>query len=531
MNGGLSEQDEAFLRVAQEQDLLTRDKAFMLQQEKPFYPDDPVSAMAVMKGYLDQTQVDTIQKMLEEQPGDSDAPPAEESPADPDVDTIAEDVAPAASVETAPPPPPEPAAPPPESAAPPPPSPAAPPEPSAPPATEAPPSPQAAAAPPRPAVQPARPARPARSREVNGVSVLGDESVRSFARLADYLGFARDNQVSDLHLSTGYPPYVRRHGRIQFLDRPPLEADEATELVLGGLTDEQRAYLEEHLNLESALDVEGQGRYRMTVVRQRLGWDGTYRVVSSRVPTVAELGLPGSVQRLADYRQGMILVTGPGGCGKTTTMAALVDYVNSSRAEHIVTLEQPIEYTYEPKKAHINQRQVGIHTASYHRALRAGLREDPDVILLGEMRDLETISMAITAAETGHLIFGTLHTTTAPRTISRILDSYPPHQQPQIRTMMAESLRGIICQQLVPRTDGTGVALAVEILVVTPGVSSLIREMKLHQIASIIQTGKRLGMVRMDDSLMNLFNQGVISIEEAHARADDKRPFAALLGK
>jgi twitching motility protein PilT len=212
-------------------------------------------------------------------------------------------------------------------------------------------------------------------------------------------------------------------------------------------------------------------------------------------------------------------------------MAAVVDYVNRNRRDHIVTLEQPIEYLYEPDKAIITQRQVGSHTESYRRALRASLREDPDVILVGEMRDLETISMAITAAETGHLIFGTLHTTTAARTISRILDSYPPNQQPQIRTMMAESLRGIICQQLIPRIDADGVALAAEILVVTPGISSLIRDIKVHQIASAVQTGKRLGMVRMDDSLMELHKQGTISIEEAHSRADDKRPFLALMSK
>lgn len=366
---------------------------------------------------------------------------------------------------------------------------------------------------------------------MEGVPVFGNEAVASFTRLEEYLSFARDNQVSDLHLSTGYPPYIRRYGRLHFLNRPPLEYQEGADLILGVLDDEQRAKVEEHLNLESALVIEGQGRYRMTVIRQRLGWDGTYRVINTRVPTMAELGMPESILHLADYRQGMILLTGPGGCGKTSTMAAMVDYVNGKRAEHILTLEAPIEYTYESKKSHINQRQIGTHSESYQRALRGALREDPDVILLGEMRDLDTISMAITAAETGHLIFGTLHTTTAPRTITRILDSYPPHQQPQIRTMMAESLRGIICQQLVPRIDGTGVALAVEILIVTAGVGSLIREMKIHQIASVMQTGKRIGMVRMDDSLMDLYQDGVIDIEDAHARAEDKRPFATLLGR
>jgi len=486
MGGELPERDEAFLRLALEQRILNPGRVSLLRQEKFFYPDKSIGEIAVVKGYLAVNQMQAIYQQLEEakQAAAAEARAAvEPQPVEPPPKSPAKESR-VAAAPSAPPPPPPPIA-------------------------------EAAVEPP-PGLE---------------VAVLRDDSVRSFSRLQEFLGFARARQCSDLHLSSGYPPYVRRFGRFNFLDRPVMESDEVANLVFPVLSNEQRAHLQEHLNFESALDIEGQGRYRTTVIRQRLGWDATFRVIPSRIFTVAELGLPESVLRLADYRQGMILITGPGGCGKTTTMAAMVDYVNSSRREHIITLERPIECTFESKKAHVTQRQIGTHSASYARALRAALREDPDVILMGEMRDLETISMSITAAETGHLIFATLHTTTAARTISRILDSFPPHQQPQIRTMIAESLRGIICQQLIPRADREGLALAYEILVVTPGISSLIREMKIHQVASAIQTGKRLGMVRMDDSLMELLKQKAVAVEEAYVRADDKRLFAPLMGK
>jgi twitching motility protein PilT len=484
MGNELPERDEAFLRLAQEQKLLNAARVFLLRQEKAFYPDKAVAEIALAKGFMTAAQASAVYQSLEEKKRLEEAeahaaaqPPPEPAPAPPAPTEV--------RVETAVTPPPPP------------------------PVVE-------------PAVEPP---------SATDIPVFGDAAIASFSCLDEFLGFTRQRQASDLHLSSGYPPYMRRFGRFCFLDRPPMESDEIAALVFASLNDQQRAYLDEHLNLECPLDIAGQGRYRTTVIRQRLGWDATFRVIGSRIPTIAEIGFPETVVRLADYRQGMILNTGPGGCGKTTTMAALVDYVNGARHEHIITLERPIEYTFEPKKAHVTQRQIGTHSESYQRALRAALREDPDVILMGEMRDLETTSMAITAAETGHLVFATLHTTTAARTISRILDSYPPHQQPQIRTMIAESLRGIICQQLIPRLDREGVALAPEILVVTPGVSSLIREMKTHQVASAIQTGKKLGMVRMDDSLMDLYNRKMISIEEAFLRSEDKRLFAPMMGK
>jgi len=490
MSEELPERDEVFLRLALEQKTLTDDRIFLLRQEKPFYPDKSIGEVAVIKGYLDANQVRDLYQLAEKKDAAADTE-THAATAQAGGQQQGEANVQGPIVEVAEPVAAEPAGP----------------------GTE-----QAASG-----VEIA--AEPAASE----VPFLADEEVRSFSRLEQYLSYARAHQASDLHLSPGYSPYVRRFGRFCFLDHPAFEEDEAGDLILSVLTDEQRAQLKERLNLECALEIEGHGRYRTTIIRQRSGWDGTFRVIRSKVPTTDELGLPEAALRLADYRQGMVLVTGPGGCGKTSTMAALVDYINARRREHIVTLEQPIEYIFEAKKAHVTQREVGAHTTSYQRGLRAALREDPDAILLGEMRDLETISMAITAAETGHLIFGTLHTTTAARTISRILDSYPPDQQPQIRTMMGESLRGIICQQLIPRIDREGVALAIEILVVTPGIASLIREMKIHQIVSSMQTGKRLGMVRMDDSLMELYKQGAIAIEEAHARADDKRAFAALM--
>jgi twitching motility protein PilT len=517
MAGGLPDRDEVFLNLALERKLLSPGRIFSLRQEKPFYPDKSIGDIAVMKGFLNAEQAQALYRLAEKKDDLStviEAPP-----------TMRLD-----SEKPQPPPRPTPAPPRPTGPSP---------RPSPPPerrpdelTTEVldqprRPSPRPSSVQAAPTAAEATPAPPPPPPQE--ATFLADETVRSFTRLEEYLGYARAHQISDVHLSASYPPFARRHGRFCFLDHPALTSEEIADLVFPCLTDQQMAHLQEHLNVECALDIKGQGRYRTTVIRQRLGWDGTFRVVESRIRTVADLGLPESVLRLADYRQGMILITGPGGCGKTTTMAAMVEYVNLTRREHIVTLENPIEYVFEPKKAHVTQRQVGTHTESYQRALRAALREDPDVILMGEMRDLETISMAITAAETGHLIFGTLHTTTATRTISRILDSYPPHQQPQIRTMIAESLRGIICQQLIPRKDRDGVALGYEVLVVTPGISSLIREMKLQLVASAVQTGKRLGMVRLDDTLMDLFKQGVITIEEAYARCEDRRLFAPLM--
>jgi twitching motility protein PilT len=265
------------------------------------------------------------------------------------------------------------------------------------------------------------------------------------------------------------------------------------------------------------------GRYRASVVRQRLGTDIVFRIINSHVRTMDELGLPEHLKLLTRYHNGLILVTGSVGSGKSTTLAALVEQVNIERHEHIITLEDPIEYVFESKNCHITQREVHTHTHSFGVALRGALREDPDVIMIGEMRDLETISLAITASETGHLVLGTLHTGTAARTLDRILDVFPVDQQEQIRIMISESLRGVISQQLIPRMDGSGRVLAIETLTNTPAVSNVIREARTFMLPGIIQTGRKQGMQLMDDALIDLHTRGLISAEETLARADQKQ--------
>jgi twitching motility protein PilT len=267
------------------------------------------------------------------------------------------------------------------------------------------------------------------------------------------------------------------------------------------------------------------------VVRQRLGIDLVFRIINTAVRTMDELGLPEHLKLLTRYQNGLILVTGPMGSGKSTTLAALVEQVNRERHEHIITLEDPIEYILEPKGCHITQREVHTHTQSFEAALRGALREDPDVIMVGEMRDLETISLAITAAETGHLVLGTLHTGNASRTLDRLLDVFPPNQQEQIRIMVSESLRGVISQQLIPRADGGGRVLALEILTNTPAVANVIREARTYMLPGIIQTGKKQGMQLMDDALVDLAKRRVITTDEALARADQKEQMRSQLPK
>lgn len=351
--------------------------------------------------------------------------------------------------------------------------------------------------------------------------------IAAFTCLQDYLTYTRESGGSDLHINVTSPPFIRKHGRLAALPRAPFTAAETEALLFGILTDEQRKRI--HGDGELALDfrynIPGQGRYRSCIVKQRTGWDGSFRVVPSRIPSFEELGLPEQLQRLTEFNQGLVLVTGPNGCGKSTTLAAMVELVNQHRDEHIITIEDPVEFDFVPAKSQINQREVGSHTKGFPQALRAALREDPDVIMIGELRDRETVSLAITAAETGHLVFSTIHTTSAARTIDRILEAFPPDEQPQVRSMISESIRGVLCQQLIPRKDGNGRALAMEILLNTPAVSNLIRERKLFQIPSIIQTSRQHGMMLLDNSLLDLVNQGVIDGSEAYYAADKKELF------
>jgi twitching motility protein PilT len=335
----------------------------------------------------------------------------------------------------------------------------------------------------------------------------------------DYLAIAQQAGASDIHLGVNAPPIWRLHGILQPIwpDTAKLTSEETAALVEGFLTDAQKVQLNERGDADFAY-ANAFGRFRTSVVRQRLGIDLVFRIVNTRVRTMDELGLPESLKLLTRYQNGLILVTGSVGSGKSTTLAALVEQVNLERREHIITLEDPIEYIFEAKGCHITQREVHTHTRSFSAALRGALRDDPDVIMVGEMRDLETISLAITAAETGHLVLGTLHTGNASRTLDRLLDVFPVDQQEQIRIMVSESLRGIVSQQLVPRADGKGRVLALETLTNTPAVANVIREGKTYMLPGIIQTGKKQGMQLMSDALTALQGQGLISAEEAEAR-------------
>ena len=354
----------------------------------------------------------------------------------------------------------------------------------------------------------------------------------SVPHVDQYLSVGQEGGASDIHLGVNAQPLWRLHGNLQPIwpDVPKLTAEDTAALAAGFLNDAQRAQLDERGDVDFAYANEF-GRFRTSVVRQRLGIDIVFRIISTNVRSMDELGLPESLKLLTRFHNGLILVTGSVGSGKSTTLASLVEQVNIERREHIITLEDPIEYVFQPKGCHITQREVHTHTKSFGAALRGSLREDPDVIMVGEMRDLETVSLAITASETGHLVMGTLHTGNASRTLDRLLDVFPVDQQDQIRVMVSESLRGVISQQLVPRIDGKGRVLALEILTNTPAVANVIREAKTYMLPGIIQTGRKQGMRLMDDSLTQLFDQGLISAQEAYSRAEQKQAMRQHVGE
>jgi twitching motility protein PilT len=335
--------------------------------------------------------------------------------------------------------------------------------------------------------------------------------------------------ASDLHLKASMAPVVRVHGELKTLPYPPISPEDCEASLLDVLDDEQRERFLQTRDLDFCYDGGQLGRFRTNYLSEHRGLDAIFRMIPPKVPTFDDLGLPAQVKRFTEYRVGVVLVTGPKGCGKTTTLAAMVDVINSARAEHIITVEDPIEFVQPCKEGHVNQRQVGVHTKSFSNALRSALREAPDVIMVGEMRDLETTSLAITAAETGHLVLATLHTPDAIRTIGRVLDVFPPKEQPQIRAMLSESLRGIISQLLLPAIDGKSMALAVEILVNTQAIGHLIREEKVHQIRGLMQTGKQYGMVLMDESLIRLVKEGRVSKEMAISRAENVKQVRSAL--
>lgn len=349
--------------------------------------------------------------------------------------------------------------------------------------------------------------------------------------LDQLLRFAVQAGASDLHVSPMREPTLRLHGGLRKLKHLPLDPDEIDQVMAGVLSVEQKQTLEKRKSVDFCYDLQGTGRFRVNVYHQRLGLAGTFRVLPHRVPTLAELGMPPVIERLLSFRQGLLLVTGPAGCGKTTTLAAMINHLNESRHEHIITVEDPIEIVHANKMCTVTQREVGTHTKSFGNALRAALREDPDIILIGEMRDLETISIAITSAETGHLVLGTLHTPGAAHTINRLVDVFPPEQVSQIRAMVSESLRGVVSQLLVPRADGKGRAPALEIMVCTAAIANMIRENRTFQIPSMMQIGVKQGMRLMEQSLLDLVEQGIIKAEEAMQRVENPQAFAQLLAR
>lgn len=341
---------------------------------------------------------------------------------------------------------------------------------------------------------------------------------------------AYQSRASDIHITVKVPPVIRVDGSLRRLDLPALENEEILKLLQGILTERQMGQLEENGEVDLSFSVPGMGRYRMNAFKQRGSYGAALRVVNVRIPTMEELGLPSVTKELARKPRGLILVTGPTGSGKSTTLASMVQLINQERDCHIVTLEDPIEYLHKHEKAIINQREVGDDTRNFGNGLRAALRQDPDVILVGEMRDLETISIAITAAETGHLVLSTLHTQGAAKTIDRVIDVFPPYQQQQIRVQLAGVLEGIISQQLLPRTDKEGRIASFEILLATPGIRNMIREGKTHQIQSSMQTGVKHGMQTMDNALIDLYKRAIISRESVLEHCFDYEITVKMLG-
>ena len=344
----------------------------------------------------------------------------------------------------------------------------------------------------------------------------------AFDKIESLLRTLVGNKASDLHLRAGSPPLLRASGEIAPIpNEPALSSDEIDAMLNTLMLEQNRIEFKELNDTDFAHEIPGIARFRGNALRERRGTGAVFRAVPASVVTVEEMGISQEVQRLCHLTKGLVLVTGPTGSGKSTTLCALIDLINRTRSDHVITIEDPIEFVHESKKCLITQRHVGVHTSSFKHALRAALREDPDIVLVGELRDLETVSMAIETAETGHLVFGTVHTSTAVSTIDRVIDQFPPDRQPQIRVMLSESLKGVISQVLCKKIGGGRVA-AREILLSTPSVSNLIREGKTFQLPSVLQTSRRLGMVTMNDALIDLVDSKQVEPQEAYLKATDK---------
>ncbi|AEE13952.1 twitching motility protein [Thermodesulfobium narugense DSM 14796] len=349
--------------------------------------------------------------------------------------------------------------------------------------------------------------------------------------ITELLEKATQMNASDIHISVGIPPVIRREGKLIRLEEyGNITPKIAFELIFSMLSDYQKKKIEEELDIDFSYGISGVGRFRVNVFKQRGVWGAALRLIPWDIPSLETLGLPPIIAEFAKLVRGLVLVTGPTGSGKSTTLASLVNIINRTRECHIITIEDPIEYLHSHKKSIVDQREVGNDTKSFARAVRASLREDPDVILVGEMRDLETIAAAITAAETGHLVFSTLHTNDAPQTIDRIIDVFPTNQQQQIRTQLSTALQGVVSQALLPKIGG-GRVVATEVMIATPAVRNLIREGKTSQLYSVIQTSGRYGMQQLDSSLKDLVLRGKVSFEDAFTVAVNKEEFMRLVGR